>query len=299
MSKLLLCGKTGLLGQALHHLLPSGTLAPDRNQMDFKDNASLWSFLQQQRPSVIINAAAYTQVDQAELYPDLCDQINHQATTVLADYALQHNALLVHFSTDYVFNGQRRSPYRELDSPQPLNVYGQSKLAAEQSIQRSGCPHLIFRLAWLYGGSGQHFVRSIAERALRQKQLAVVDDQIGAPTSVDWLAPIIIHAIQHHQNQQLPSGVYHLSPSGQCSWYEFAVTIIQQLQQLGLSPQIQPEQIQRSNTLSYPSLAQRPAYSVLDSTLFFCLTGLNRPHWQDLLPTAIRTLAPKLLTNSG
>ena len=119
--------------------------------MDFEHSARLWAFLQTHRPSLVINAVAYTQVDQAEQQPELCDQINHQAVAVLADYAAQNQALLVHFSTDYVFDGQQLSPYQEHATPNPINAYGRSKLAAEHSIQHSGCQHLIFRLGWLYG----------------------------------------------------------------------------------------------------------------------------------------------------
>ena len=294
MSSLLLCGQNGLLGSAIDPLLPLDALRTTRATLDFSQPKAIESYLNKQQPNVIINAVAYTQVDQAQTHTALCNQVNHEAVAVLADYAQQQQALLVHFSTDYVFDGTKNQPYTEIDLARPLNVYGHSKFLSEQAVLQSGCPHLLFRVGWLYGSTGQHFLRTIMQRALKQNALQVVDDQIGTPTAVSWLAPIILQAIHAHQQQQLPSGLYHLSPTGQCSWYEFAVEIIEQMHQLGLAIPLQPNQIQRTTQVQSTVVAPRPCYSVLNNQKLEHYLAIERPSWQQLLPRHVQNIAAEL-----
>lgn len=300
----LLCGKKGLLGRALQPWLPPQAISTDRLALDFSHLENLRTYLHQHRPQVLINAVGYTQVDAAQSPPQtaLCDLINHQAVTVLADYARQSGALLIHFSSDYVFDGQSDRPYTETDSPAPLNMYGLSKYQAEQVIINSQCRHLIFRLSWLYGDGGKSFVRTIMQRALTatpaSPPLSVVNDQIGTPTPVWWVAPIIFSAIQAHQEQKLPSGLYHLSPAGQGSWYELAVYIVQQLHQLNLKNDFLPlpSWIQPTDQAHYVLPARRPAYSVLDNSLLQQFMPFERPHWQALLSSHLAKTKHSLST---
>lgn len=294
MSSLLLCGQNGLLGSALDPLLPLSTLRTNRSDLDFTQLTGLSDYLYKHQPRIIINTVAYTQVDQAQSQTALCNRVNHQAVAVLANYARQTNALLVHFSTDYVFDGKNNRPYTENDLVNPINIYGQSKYLSEQAILHSGCAYLIFRLGWLYGTKGHHFVRSIMQRALNQTRLSVVDDQIGTPTAVDWLAPIILAAIQAHQQQLLPSGLYHLSPAGQCSWYEFALEILNQMNLLGLKTPLCPAHVQPAKQVQSPLIAPRPHYSVLNSQRLLQYLQVEHPQWQQLLPVHVQALAKEL-----
>lgn len=268
----LLCGKTGLLGQSLFPLLPPTTLCPSRSELDLLKVSNIELYLQHHQPHIIINAAAYTQVDLAESQKDLADRVNHKAVSVMANYARQTGALLVHFSTDYVFDGAKSLPYTEHDRPNPLNAYGHSKLNGEQAIQLSGCNHLIFRLGWLYGPHGHHFVRTILQQAKKLNELHVVGDQIGTPTPVEWLSPIIYRAIQAHLQHRLTSGIYHLSPAGQCSWYEFAQALL---------PLSYP--LHCTNQQHHPRPAWRPRYSVLDNHTLLSTLYFDRPDWNQLL----------------
>lgn len=294
MSTILLCGHSGLLGQALLRESASTPLCPSSTQLDFNDLKGLKSYLNLHQPRTIINAAAYTQVDLAQTESAQAYRINHQAVAVLAEYAKQADALLVHFSTDYVFDGTAQSPYTETDTPKPLNIYGHSKYLGEQAITQQQGNHLIFRLGWLYGIRGQHFASTILQRLLNQKPLSVVDDQIGTPTPVEWLGPLILGAIQAHQQGQLASGLYHLSPAGQGSWFDFATALAQQLQALSL-PGLRPlPSLQRTNQKQSPRPAQRPAYSVLDNTKLQRALPFSRPDWQTLLQPLLPRIVAQL-----
>lgn len=268
----LLCGHTGLLGQCLYPLLPITSLCPNRAELDLENLTHLQRYLFAYQPRIIINAAGYTAVDQAEQHYDHANRINHEAVAVMANYAAKTGALLVHFSTDYVFDGTKNTPYLESDKTRPINQYGKTKCAGEYAILHSGCNHLIFRIGWLYGQRGHHFARTILERAQTQTPLYVVDDQIGTPTPVEWIGPIIYQAIKTHQSQLLPSGIYHLSPQGQCSWYEFARAL------LPLDYPIQPTTQQQ-----HPRPALRPNYSVLGTQALMRAMPFDRPHWRTLL----------------
>lgn len=286
---ILLLGKNGLLGQALYAVFPDASYST-RQQLDLTDLNALHHFLCQSAPSVIINAAAYTAVDLAETEPEPCYRINHEAVQVLADYATTHRALLVHFSTDYVFDGLAQTPYTETHPCSPLNRYGHSKLLGEHAILDSGCAHLIFRLGWLYGIKGQHFVSRIAALAQQQKQLAVVTDQTGTPTPVEWVAHVVLQALQAYQQQRLPKGVYHLSPNGSCTWFDLAHAILTQLRQTAHLKGQPIATLHSTTQLLSPRAAQRPTYSVLSNQRLFQALHDEAPDWYTLFMPTLRTL---------
>ncbi|MNG99761.1 dTDP-4-dehydrorhamnose reductase [compost metagenome] len=254
-------------------------VALGRDECDIADPRSLVDVLNLHRPDVIINGAAYTAVDHAQAEPELAECINHGAVLTLAQEARARGALLVHFSTDYVFDGSGIRPWAETDKPNPLNVYGASKYAGEQAIQAL-CPnHLIFRTSWLYGGEGTHFARTMLRRAREGGPLQVVDDQWGAPTQVHWLARTAVFALAQVLSEPDKRGLYHLTCEGETSWYGFASALVREACRLGLLTQ--PVPVNPIPSANWPQAARRPLNSRLDCRLFSTVFGIRLPSWQE------------------
>lgn len=299
--KLLLLGAAGQVGFELHRsLAPLGqVLAATRDGRlpgagralvaDLTHPASLLTLLDATRPDVIINAAAYTAVDRAESELALATTINAEAPGALARWCASNDARLVHYSTDYVFDGQGTRRWREIDETAPLGVYGRSKRAGEIAITESGADHLILRTAWIYAARGQNFLRTMLRLAGERDVLRVVDDQIGAPTPARWIAAATASILARWQaGATWHSGVVHLTASGQTSWFGFAEAIFAAAIDAGLlerSPQLEPIPSQ-----AYPTPAQRPAWSCLDTSLLYERFGLSLPDWRDGLSQVMAEL---------
>jgi dTDP-4-dehydrorhamnose reductase len=282
--KILLTGKNGQVGwELLRTLAPLGeVLAFDHAALDLADPDRIARAVREARPQVIVNAAAYTAVDKAESEPALAQAINARAPGILADEAKKLGALLVHYSTDYVFDGAKQGPYTEDDAPNPLSVYGRTKLEGERAIRTSGCRHLIFSTSWIYGPRGKNFLLTILRLAKERDELRVVDDQIGAPTSSDMIADTTAHILLH-QDRDPPNGIYHLTASGQTSWFGFASAIVRGA---GLGARVIP-----IPGADYPTPAKRPRNSVLDTSKLDRVFGLTLPRWEDGLATCMEAVA--------
>jgi dTDP-4-dehydrorhamnose reductase len=260
--KILLTGRDGQVGSELARLLPAlGELvATSRKELDLGDADAIRRVVRDAKPRLIVNAAAYTAVDKAEAEPELALRVNGIAPGVLAGEAKRHGALLVHYSTDYVFDGSKRSPYAEDDAPRPLSVYGRSKLDGEARIRAAGCRHLILRTSWVYGPRAANFYRIIERKALAGEPMRMVDDQTSVPTTAQFLARHTVALLKKEA-----TGLLNLVPSGQASRYDFAREVVRVLNS--------PAKVERAKTADFPSPAARPAYSVLDNRKAAALLG--------------------------
>ena len=301
--KILLLGKNGQIGWELQRALGvlGEVVALDRSGADglcgdLADPQGLAETVRRVQPQLIVNAAAYTAVDQAERESELAHAVNALAPGVLAQEAARLNAWLVHYSTDYVFDGSGETPWRETDTPAPLNVYGQTKLEGERLIQTSGCKHLIFRTSWVYGARGGNFAKTMLRLARERDSLSVIDDQVGAPTGADLLADVTAQAVRHvlpptGHNFLTPSGVYHLAAGGQTSWHGYARFVLDTARQMGVALKAGPEAVRPIPSASYPTPARRPHNSRLDTRKLQVAFGLSLPPWQ---PGVARMLAETL-----
>ena len=261
---------------------------------DLSHAGLLSSALDATNADVIINAAAYTAVDRAEDESEQAHLSNAAAVAHIAGWAKQHKALVVHFSTDYVFDGRGQRPYREDDVTVPLGAYGHSKLAGEVALRNAGCDHLVFRTAWVYAARGQNFLRTMLRLGKERDQLRIVNDQRGAPTSARLIAAATALALAHLHARRISDrrgffGTYHLCAGGECTWFDFAGAIFARAQAAGLIERIPA--LVPITTAEYPTRARRPAYSVLDTTKFHAAFGLHLPPWQDGLDAVIGELA--------
>ncbi|MBW6454099.1 MAG: dTDP-4-dehydrorhamnose reductase, partial [Methyloprofundus sp.] len=232
------------------------------------------------KPDIIVNAAAYTAVDKAESEAELAQMINTAAPALLAREAKALNAWLIHYSTDYVFDGSGTKPWLETDTTAPLSVYGATKLAGEQAIQASGCKHLIFRTSWVYGARGNNFAKTMLRLAQERESLTVINDQMGAPTGADLLADVTAHALRTTQAQPELSGLYHLVACGETSWHGYASYVINYAQKMGLALKTSPNSIAPIPTSAFPTPAQRPKNSRLDTHKLQTSFNLILPLWQ-------------------
>lgn len=289
--KILLLGKNGQVGWELQRALaPLGeVVALDHDSQDFcgdfTDLDGLAGTVRRLQPQLIVNAAAHTAVDKAESEPDLANIINALAPGVLAQEAARLNAWLVHYSTDYVFDGSGGAPWKESDPAAPLSVYGRTKLEGEQAIAASGCRHLIFRTSWVYGARGGNFAKTMLRLAAEREQLNVIDDQIGAPTGADLLADVTAHCVRHvlppmRHNNLTATGVYHLTAAGETSWHGYARFVLARAQAAGRVLKAGPEQVLAIPSSAYPTPAKRPHNSRLDTSRLRSTFGLSLPHWQ-------------------
>ncbi len=280
--KILLLGKNGQVGWELQRsLAPLGeVIAQGSDSVDFTDLTGLAETVRMVAPDVIVNAAAHTAVDQAESEPELARTINALAPAVLAVEAKRLNAWLVHYSTDYVFNGSGDMPWMETDPTGPLSVYGASKLEGEQLIRQSGCKHLIFRTSWVYGARGGNFARTMLRLAQERDSLKVIDDQIGAPTGADLLADVTAHAIRTAQQNPDVSGLYHLVAGGETSWHGYASFVLDFARRAGVPIKVMQDAIEPVPTSAFPTAARRPHNSRLNTIKLRSTFDLHLPHWQ-------------------
>jgi dTDP-4-dehydrorhamnose reductase len=283
--KILLLGRNGQVGWELERALaPLGELtALGRANLDLADVPPLVARVRALQPEVIVNAAAYTAVDKAESERETAFAVNATAPRVLAEEAKRIGALLVHYSTDYVFDGAKASPYVEEDPTNPLNVYGASKLAGERAITASGCRHLIFRTSWVYGPRGANFMLTMLRLARERPELRVVDDQVGAPTSSSAIARATAAALERALRSPGLAGLYHLAASGETTWCGFARAI---LAQAGLATPVVPIRSEE-----YPTPARRPRNSRLDCSRLRATFGVTLPPWQEGLREAMQAHA--------
>ena len=270
--RILLTGRNGQLGWELARALPTlGELtSTTREQLDLGASDAIRRAVREARPQLIVNAAAYTAVDKAESEPEPAMRINATAPGVLAEEAKRLGAMLVHYSTDYVFDGTKATAYLEDDAPNPLSVYGRSKLAGERAIAASGCRHLILRTSWVYGPRGKNFFLTIARKASSGERLRVVADQRGVPTASGFLAEKTLGLLE-----KKASGLLHLVPGGETTWYDFAREIVRLT---GSKSEVQP-----IKTGEFPVAARRPANSVLDNRRATAVLGTPMPDWRTLL----------------
>ncbi|KRG68048.1 dTDP-4-dehydrorhamnose reductase [Pseudoxanthomonas dokdonensis] len=297
--KLLVLGATGQVGHALlPALLPlgevvaatrSGRLADGRpcERIDLASADSLRQGVSAIAPDVVVNAAAYTAVDKAEDERDLAYLINATAPAILAEACREADAMLVHYSTDYVFDGQASSPYRETDPTAPIGVYGASKLAGEQAIRDAGVRHLILRTAWVYGNHGGNFMRTMLRLAAERDQLNVVADQFGTPTPAPLIAEVTAAMLAL---PVIPQGTFHLTASGGTSWHGFAEAIMRTAHTAGLLAK--PPTVLPIGTADYPTRAQRPGYSRLDNRSIQDAAQLQLPDWEIALQAVIDSARP-------
>lgn len=288
---ILLFGKNGQVGWELERsLMPIGdVLALDRSQADLSKPDTLIPIFQESKPDVVINAAAYTAVDTAENDEQLAMMINAEAVGVLAEVSRANNALLIHYSTDYVFDGKKDGAYSEEDTPNPLNIYGKSKLAGENAIIKSNVDHLIFRTSWVFSTRGKNFLNTILRLARERDDLSIVADQIGTPTWARLIAEVtgycLVQAIQSREIGNFSSGIYNLTAKNYTSWYEFAKQIITS------SPDqndfLDSENIKPITSKDYPTPAVRPLNSRLDITKLENDYSLLMPSWQETVKYAL------------
>jgi len=282
--RILLIGKNGQLGWELQHTLATlgQVICVGRKELDLADADAIRKQIRTAAPNIVVNAAAYTAVDRAESEPDLAMKINGAAPGIIAGEAKQLGALLIHFSTDYIFDGTKTSPYVEADTPNPLNVYGRTKLAGEQAIQQAGARHLIFRLCWVYSLRGANFLLTIMRLAREREKLRVVRDQIGSPTWSRTIAEAtasVLKQVLAAGNTDEFNGAYHLCASGATSWHGFAKSIVSWMPEADRKC----KEIEAITTLEYPTPAKRPACSVLSCEKAKRTFGLQLPDWEESL----------------
>ena len=268
--RVLLTGRSGQLGAELERLL-DGVVATDRATLNLEDNDAIRGRVREVRPQVIVNAAAYTAVDRAESERELSMQVNAVAPGVLAEEAKRAGALLVHYSTDYVFDGGKRSPYTEDDAPNPLSHYARSKLEGERAVAASGCRHLIVRTSWVYGPRATNFYQIIRRKAEAGEPMRMVDDQTSVPTPAAFLALQTRNLIDRKAE-----GLLHLVPSGHATRYEFALEVVKKT--------ASRSRVEPAKSGEFPSAAARPAWSVLDNRRAAALLGGALPEWRELVP---------------
>ncbi len=282
--KILLTGKDGQVGFELSRSLAilGQVVAVDQAECDFADEASVRSLIREIRPDVIVNPAAYTAVDRAEGDAELARLVNAVAPTIMAEEANKLGSLFVHFSTDYVFDGNKRGAYTELDAPNPLSVYGATKYAGELGVQEACSRHLILRTSWVVGAHGNNFPKTMLRLAQERDSLSVVSDQFGAPTSASFLADLTAHLVRQAStgNASFPYGLYHSTAAGKTNWHEYACYVIKQALLLGKPIRVLPDSIKSIATADYPTAAKRPLNSLLDCSKLSKTFGFNLPSWQ-------------------
>jgi dTDP-4-dehydrorhamnose reductase len=292
VTTILVTGKSGQVGWELQTTLaPLGAVtALDVEQMDLAKPDAIRRFVRELKPGIIVNAAAYTAVDKAESEPDLAMQVNGVAPGILAEEAKRLGAILVHYSTDYVFDGELQRAYTEEDAPNPVNAYGKTKLAGERAIESVGGQYLILRSSWVYSARGANFVLTVLRLARERPELAMVDDQSGSPTWARWLAQATASVLSRRDAVARHGGTYHLVAAGNATRYELAAAILDALKELpgysGSRPRLNP-----IKTAQYPLPARRPPRPVLGTDRIERVFGVTPRHWRDQLHDFLRELA--------
>ena len=294
MTRVLLLGAGGQLGMELKRKLDaeSELTALARTDLDFTDEDAIRAAVRLTKPEIVVNAAAYTAVDKAESEPELCAQVNAVAPGVIADEIGKTNGWLIHYSTDYVFDGSGNKPWLESDATGPLGVYGQTKLDGELAIAATGCRHVILRTSWVYAAEGRNFLHTMLRLGKEREQLKIVDDQIGAPTTAEALTEatqVVLRRLISSKTSASPAGVYHLTCGGSTSWCGFAKAIFEAFSSRQRVPEVLPIPSE-----AYPTPAKRPRNSRLCCDKFFGQFGYCMPEWQD----ALRDVASTLLARS-
>jgi len=284
--KILIFGKNGQVGWELQRsLAPLGELiALDRHSRDYcgdlADLEGIVNTITDLKPNIIVNAAAYTAVDKAETEIDLAERVNSKAPEVIALAAKRCGAWLVHYSTDYVFDGSGDSSWCEDDAVNPLSVYGKTKLAGEKAIVNSGCLHLIFRTSWVYAARGSNFAKTMLRLAQAREQLSVIDDQIGAPTGAELIADVTAHALRVAVNKADVAGVYHLVAGGETSWFAYAGYVFDYARKNNIELKLSQDALKAIPTSQYPTPAMRPLNSRLNTEKLRTTFALHLPEWQ-------------------
>lgn len=293
--KILLTGKHGQVGFELQRALaPLGEIvAVDHHECDLADPAAIRRLVAEVSPQIIVSPAAYTAVDKAESEPELAQAINATAPGILGQEAKKLGALVVHYSTDYVFDGTKQGAYTEDDIPNPQSVYGKTKLAGEQALQQSGADHLIFRTSWVFGAHGGNFAKTMLRLAAEREALKIVADQYGAPTSAALLADVTAQAIGRYQREgraSFPFGLYHLVAGGLTTWHAYAQTVVRAAEAAGKPLKVRADDIAPIATTDYPLPAPRPANSHLDTRRLQAAFGLRLPDWQSGLEHVLQQI---------
>jgi dTDP-4-dehydrorhamnose reductase len=286
--RILLAGKTGQVGSELVATLrPLGeVVATGRDEMDLANSDSIRKAIRETRPDVIVNAAGYTTVDKAESEPDLAMQVNGVAPGILAEEAKRIGAALIHYSTDYVFDGEQKQLYTEDDTPRPVNVYGETKLAGEKAVEAAGGIYVILRTSWIYSANGPNFVLTMLRLARERKEIGVVDDQTGSPTWARALAQATTDLLRQETPQH---GIYHLSATGHTSRYEFTRAIIRTMKEISGLPDGWAT-IKPITSDQYPLPARRPPHPVTDKTRIKRVFGIEMTRWEDQLRAFLSNL---------
>lgn len=293
--KILLTGKDGQLGfELLRALAPLGEIAAvGRADCDLLDADALRALVRRVAPDVIVNPAAWTAVDRAESEPEAAFGVNARAPGILGEEAARIEALVVHYSTDYVFDGAGQAPWTESQRPAPCSVYGSSKLAGERALAEACARHLILRTSWVLGSHGGNFAKTMLRLAAQREQLTVVDDQFGAPTSAALLADLTAHLVRQYAREgaaAFPYGTYHVAAAGETSWYDYARFVLDAGREAGLPLRAGSADVLPVKTAAYPTAAQRPANSRLDTSLFRHTFGLRLPPWQEGVRHVLRQI---------
>jgi len=282
--KILLLGSNGQLGKELERQLSSvGSVeASSRSVLDITNHGAVRDAVRSIHPDIIVNAAAYTAVDKAETNPELAYAANVEAVANLAQLAQAERVWIIHYSTDYVFDGNKSVPYVETDNTNPINVYGTSKLAGEQAIAESNCQHLIFRTSWVIGKDGHNFAKMILKLATEREHLNVISDQLGVPTSPSLISKVTVDAIRAiKKNSAWPQGVYHVAPQGVSNWHEVAQTLLTFAERQHVMISASAHCVQAITTAEYPTAAKRPLNSQLDTQKLRTQLTFDLPHWKD------------------
>jgi dTDP-4-dehydrorhamnose reductase len=293
--KILVTGKNGQVGFELRRALaPLGeVIAVDHAACDLADADAIRELVRRVAPDVIVNPAAYTAVDKAESETDIASAVNAQAPGVLGDEAARLGALVVHYSTDYVFNGTKEGPYSETDQPDPQSVYGATKYAGERALAEANSRHLILRTSWVVGAHGGNFAKTMLRLASEREQLSVVADQFGAPTSAALLADLTAQLIRQYQREgadKMSYGTYHVTASGETTWYDYARFVLEEALAAGKTLKVKPQAVTPLTTAQYPTPAKRPANSRLDTSRFQDTFGLRLPPWQESVRHVLQQL---------
>ena len=284
--KILLTGRNGQVGFELQRALaPLGQVhAVDSGDCNLADADALRALVRKLQPQVIVNPAAYTAVDRAESDVQQAMAVNAVAPGVLGEEAERLGASVIHYSTDYVFDGSKTTPYVESDATAPLGAYGRSKLDGERALARATARHLILRTSWVVGAHGSNFAKTMLRLAAERDELRVVSDQLGAPTSAALIADLTAHLVRQLQqpvSETFPYGLYHATASGETSWCEYARFVIGYALRTGHALRVTPNEVHPIGSDQYPTAARRPANSRLDTSLFRSTFGLELPHWQE------------------
>ncbi|WP_386083021.1 dTDP-4-dehydrorhamnose reductase [Vreelandella sp. F11] len=263
-------------------------MAPIRQELDLTNAQAVDNYLAEHKPSLILNAAAYTAVDKAESEPEQAKRLNTELPAQLAKYAVKHSIPLVHYSTDYVYPGDGEIPWQEDSHTAPLSMYGRTKLEGDQAVTQSGCQHLIFRTSWVYAARGNNFMKTMLRLGREREALSIVNDQVGAPTPSRLIAQVTTLAFTHSLMPHITSGIYHVAPRGETSWHGFACEIFHQAHEHGEELAITPNATDGIPTIDYPTPAQRPLNSRMAISKLENALGIALPTWQSQLALTLK-----------